>query len=91
MKRSDLIFALILIPLDALMIIAAGLAAYFLRFQAFTALRPVIFEIPFERYFQWIALVTLVYLLLFALSGLYTIGYRRIRNELQRIDRKSVV
>lgn len=85
MKRSDLLFALVLIPLDAFMIIAAGLAAYFLRFQAFTALRPVIFEIPFQRYLGWVFLVALVYLCIFAFSGLYTIGYRRIRNELQRI------
>lgn len=85
MKRSDLIFALLLIPLDFVMLSAAGIAAYFLRFQALTALRPVIFEIPFFQYLLWTAIVAFFYIVVFAFSGLYAIGYRKITNELQRI------
>lgn len=85
MKRSDLIFALLLIPLDFIMLNAAGIAAYFLRFQALTALRPVIFEIPFSQYLFWTTIVALFYAVVFAFSGLYTIGYRKITNEVQRI------
>lgn len=85
MKRSDLIFALVLVPLDFIMIIAAGCAAYFLRFQWLVAFRPVIFEIPFTQYIFWVMLSALFFILVFACSGLYAIGYRKISNELQRI------
>lgn len=85
MKRSDLIFALLLVPLDFMMIIAAGCAAYFLRFQWLVAFRPVIYDIPFPRYLFWVTLTAIFFILVFAFSGLYAIGYRKVSNELQRI------
>ncbi|MBI4252874.1 sugar transferase [Candidatus Uhrbacteria bacterium] len=85
MKRSDLIFALLLVPLDFLMIIAAGCVAYFLRFQSLVSFRPVIYEIPFQHYLFWVTLVAFFFLVVFAFSGLYAIGYRKISNELQRV------
>lgn len=85
MKRSDLIFALLLVPLDFIMIIAAGCAAYFLRFQWLVAFRPVIYEIPFPHYLFWVMLAALFFIFVFACSGLYAIGYRKVSNELQRI------
>lgn len=85
MKRSDLTFAAILIPLDFFMLMSAGIFAYFLRFTAFASIRPVILEIPFAEYIVWSALVALFFIAILALSGLYSIGFRRIQNEVQRI------
>lgn len=85
MKRSDLIFATLLIPIDFCMIIAAGLAAYFLRFGTLTTIRPVVLEIPFFYYLALTIAVACFYIFVFAASGLYRIGYQRIHNEMQRI------
>lgn len=76
MKRSDLIFTAILLPVDFLMFVLAGLAAYFLRTsQLISQWRPVLFNInlPFERYFKTVLIVALLWLIIFALSGLYKI------------------
>ncbi|MEK7619497.1 MAG: sugar transferase [Patescibacteria group bacterium] len=67
------------------MLIAAGIAAYFLRFQTFVSLRPVLFEIPFAQFFAYLVGVSLVFLCVFALSGLYRMGHTRIRNEIQKL------
>ncbi len=86
MKRSDLVFATLLIPIDFCMIVAAGLAAYFLRFGTLSTIRPVILEIPFSHYLGWTTAVACFYIVVFAASGLYRIGYQRIHNEVQKIS-----
>jgi exopolysaccharide biosynthesis polyprenyl glycosylphosphotransferase len=76
MKQSELIFTAILVPLDYLMLVAAGLAAYFFRTSNWVAnWRPVLFSInlPFERYFGLVLLISIFLLALFAISGLYKI------------------
>lgn len=76
MKRSDLIFTAILLPVDFLMLVLAGLVAYFLRTsQLISQWRPVLFNInlPFERYFELTLMVSLFWLVIFALAGLYKI------------------
>jgi len=74
MKRSEIIFTAILVPVDFLMLVLAGLAAYFLRISPWIAQwRPVLFTIrlPFERYLGLVLLVSLIWLIIFALAGLY--------------------
>lgn len=76
MKRSELIFTAILVPVDYLMLVLAGLAAYFLRTSSLVAeWRPVLFSVnlPFNRYFGLVLLVAVFLLLVFAVSGLYVI------------------
>jgi exopolysaccharide biosynthesis polyprenyl glycosylphosphotransferase len=86
LKKSELIFSVILVPLDFLMLIAAALAAYFLRFQAVVAFRPIIYEMPIWNFLNIAAGMALVWLIIFALSGLYAIGgTRRILDELAKI------
>jgi len=86
LKKSELIFSVILVPLDFLMFIMAALAAYFLRFETFAALRPIIYEMPFGNFLNIAALTGFIWLAIFALSGLYTIGgTRRILDELAKI------
>lgn len=75
MKRSELIFTAILVPVDYLMLVLAGLAAYGLRTSSLVAQwRPVLFSfnLPFERYFGLALLVSLVWLVVFGLVGLYS-------------------
>jgi len=76
MKKSELIFTSILVPLDFLMLVGAGLAAYFLRTNPWLVqYRPVLFHInlPFSRYLILLLVVSLFLLIVFALVGLYKI------------------
>lgn len=71
MKRPDLTFSILLLPLDYLMLILTALTTYWLRFAALTELRPVIYEIPFKIYFLGSLVISLFFLLIFASAGLY--------------------
>lgn len=88
MKQSkDLFFGFLLLPLDYLMLILAGLSAYYLRFSAFYVdIRPIIFELPLNNYLKVLFFVALIYILVFAFSGLYPIGgFKRLAKELAKI------
>lgn len=89
MKRSELIFTAILVPLDFLMLIGAGLAAYLLRISPWiTQHRPVLFSLnlPFEKYLILIFSVSLFLLIVFALVGLYKIQpVRRLLGDFFKI------
>jgi len=80
MKKSELIFSALLVPVDFLMLILAGIAAYFLRVSPLVAKwRPVLFSInlPFERYFFLLLAVSVLGLIIFAIVGLYNVFPQR--------------
>ncbi len=85
MKRADLIFTSILVPVDFVMLILAGVVSYFLRFQALSDVRPVLYTIALPQFLHYTILAALGYLLVFAISGLYEIGFYRIKNEIPKI------
>jgi len=86
MKRFDLFFSAILLPLDFTMLILAAIVAYFLRFEsAVTEFRPVIYELPFSEYFGGVALIAIGWIIIFALAGLYQIKRRKVSSEFLRI------
>ena len=74
MKRAELIFTAALVPIDYLMLVLAGLAAYWLRTSTLLAdWRPVLFgvNLPLEKYLGLVALIGFFMLIIFALTGLY--------------------
>ncbi|TSC74372.1 MAG: Undecaprenyl-phosphate glucose phosphotransferase [Parcubacteria group bacterium Gr01-1014_44] len=75
MKKSELFFNTILLPFDFLMIILAGLATYFFRTKILSSFRPVFFEfnLPFEEYILLVLLVAILFIVIFAVSGLYNL------------------
>ena len=80
MKKSELIFSALLVPIDFLMFLSAGIAAYFLRVSPIVAKwRPVLFalNLPFERYFIILLIVSCFGIIIFAISGLYKISAQR--------------
>lgn len=84
MKRSEIIFNALLVPLDYLMLLTAATAAYFLRLSPPVAsLRPAVFtvDLPSERYFALAAIVALCWLAAFAAAGLYQMKTNRRRTE----------
>jgi len=87
MKRAELFFSFLLVPLDFLAIILAGISAYYLRFTTLaTEIRPVIFSLPFGQYFNILSLIALAWLVIFALARLYNIkGSRRLTEEVYRV------
>ncbi|MDP3730918.1 MAG: sugar transferase [bacterium] len=75
MKKSELFFNTILLPFDFLMIIVAGLATYFFRTKILSSFRPVLFELnlPFEEYFLLVSAAAILFVIIFAVSGLYSL------------------
>lgn len=86
MRRLDLTFTALLLPLDFLAFCAAGVTAYALRTsQIFLELRPILQEIPFLPYIAAMGVFSLVWMALFMMAGLYSTRLRRAWNELGRI------
>jgi exopolysaccharide biosynthesis polyprenyl glycosylphosphotransferase len=87
MKKSELIFAGILVPLDFLALLLAAMSAYQIRFADITAdIRPIIFSLPFEDYLRIVVPVALFWLIIFAFAGLYTVkGFSKITSEASRV------
>ncbi|MBI5728732.1 MAG: sugar transferase [Candidatus Magasanikbacteria bacterium] len=78
MKRFELFFLFLQLPIDFVMIVLAGSTAYFLRFsKTVTAIRPVVFNIPWERYWPVLAIAAAGWIIIFALSGLYSTNPNR--------------
>ncbi len=85
MKRSELAFNLISIPVDWLMLISAGVIAFFLRFEL-ADVRPILYALTPYEYVRVLILVSPGILLLLALAGLYNLkGTRRFSAEFIRI------
>ena len=73
MKRTELLFSVLLVPVDFCLLLLAGWLAYRLRFQAFvTDIRPVLYDFSPLVYFRSVVLVAIGWLVIFALLGLYT-------------------
>lgn len=87
MKKSELFFTFLLVPLDFIMIILAGLSAYYIRFAQFTTgIRPVIFNLPFGGYFKILIIIAVSWLVIFAFAGLYNIkDARKLAKEVYRV------
>lgn len=85
MKKTELTFNLISIAVDILMIIVAGLAAFFFRFRL-ADVRPILFDLSLTHYIQNLLLVMPIIIALLALAGLYNLkGTRRTSSELLKI------
>jgi len=86
MKKSELFLTFLLLPLDILAIFAGGLAAYALRFHpALAGIRPVIFQLPLDRYIAILTLAVILWIVVFAFAGLYNTRPRPLKKELVRL------
>ncbi|MFA6391931.1 MAG: sugar transferase [Patescibacteria group bacterium] len=87
MNKSELSFSAILVPLDFVVIVLAGLASYGLRFGSFVSeLRPVIYEMPLKEFIPILIFASLLWVIVFAFSGLYSIrSTRKMVEEFTKI------
>ncbi|HVZ11025.1 MAG TPA: sugar transferase [Candidatus Paceibacterota bacterium] len=78
MKKSELFFNVIRVPLDFAMLLVAGVVTYLFRTQIISAFRPVLFtvELPLLNYFFLVVGVSCVFIGAYAISGLYLIRPR---------------
>lgn len=72
MKRIELFFMVLRVPVDYVSLILAGVVAYFLRFQTFAGYRRVVFSLPFPEFMRLVGAIAVGWVVLFAFSGLYT-------------------
>jgi len=86
MKLSDLIFTVILVPLNFVTLIAAGIAAYYSRFlPQLTAIRPVRFDLTIDEYTNIVIFTALAWVVIFAVLGLYSTQRQKLAGELSKI------
>jgi exopolysaccharide biosynthesis polyprenyl glycosylphosphotransferase len=88
MKKSELIFNLISIPVDIAALAAAGIVSFYLRLyaQRYEAVGPVLFDLQLGDLMHVLERVIPVLLIVFALLGLYNLrGTRRFIHEFNRI------
>lgn len=78
MKKSELFFAILLVPVDFLMIVAAAVIAYWFRFApSILEIKPVLFDFPFSEYLKVVLIIAPFFLIIFALEGLYSLRSTR--------------
>ncbi len=78
--------SVLLVPLDYAALIGAAVLAYFIRFESVAELRPIRFFLPLPEFLELAAIVAAVWILVFALAGLYATAARRSwRSEFARI------
>jgi exopolysaccharide biosynthesis polyprenyl glycosylphosphotransferase len=78
MKRSELFFSAIQVPVDFAMIVLAAITAYVVRnVPELLILKPKLYNYPFDLYLKIVLAVTPVFIVIYALQGLYTIKSTR--------------
>lgn len=88
MKRSDLFFAFVLIPVDVAMIIVAFILAHYFRVDL--EVLPVVYDIGLREYLRYSLYLMPAWITLFALNGLYRIrSDRNFANDFFRIFSSS--
>ncbi len=75
------------VPVDFLMLVFAGISAYFLRFTGWAvALKPILFELTLVEFLSITAWVGFGWLVIFALTGLYSTNpNRKLAPDLTRV------
>ena len=78
MRKAEFIFNTLTLPIDFVMLLLAGITTYVFRTKILSSFRPVLFtlDLPFEKYMFLVALLSLVLIGAFAISGLYSLRYR---------------
>lgn len=88
MKRSELFFSSLLVPVDFLMILAAGIFAYYFRFSAIAiGWKPVIFDLSLRDFLEILIFADFFILVIFSIAGLYNLKLtRRLIEEFFQIS-----
>ncbi|MBU0661491.1 sugar transferase [Patescibacteria group bacterium] len=87
MKRFELFFMVLQVPIDAVMLLCAALSAYALRLsERVVVARPVLFDFSLIQFLEYAFWPIVIWIVLFAFAGLYTPQvHRRFAKDMSRI------
>lgn len=87
MKKSELIFNVLLVPIDFVMIILAGFLAFYVRFAPqVSVLRPVGFEMDYSSFMEIVFAIAPIFIGFLAFFGLYSLSsVRRFWKEILHV------
>jgi len=93
MKRSELFFSAIQVPVDFLMILLAALTAFSIRnIPEILALKPKLYSFPFDIYLKIVLMTIPLFLFIYAIEGLYDIrSTRKFWKEMLRVFRATSI
>lgn len=85
MKRTELLFNLLSIPVDFLMLAAAGIVSFYLRLNFESYVGPVLYNLQLHDFLLLLVKIAPVLLVVFGVLGLYNLrGTRRFIHEFNR-------
>ena len=78
MKKADLFFNVLRLPMDFLMLLTAGATTYIFRTEILRTFRPVLFEfnLPLVTYLYLVIFVSALFIISYTISGLYSMKVR---------------
>lgn len=86
MKKSELVFNLISVPIDAIMLFLAGLASFYLRLKPEVYAKPIVYELTIQKFLSFGLYIIPLLIIIFAIFGLYNMrGLRRSWQEFYRV------
>jgi exopolysaccharide biosynthesis polyprenyl glycosylphosphotransferase len=86
MKKFNLFFTAIRVPLDFLSLFFAGLTAFALRYSPyFQELRAITFDLSYLNFITILTIASLAWLPIFAMHGLYSTNLPRLAEEIKHI------
>jgi exopolysaccharide biosynthesis polyprenyl glycosylphosphotransferase len=93
MKKSELFFSALQVPVDFAMVVFAGLAAFFLRrWDEVIRFKPILYEYSLREYLQALILVGAYFVIVYAIDGLYnTRATRRTLGEVYSVFRATMI
>ncbi len=66
------------VPIDYIVLILAGISAFYLRFSDWAiSMRPVVFDITLSEFTAFVSVISIVWLVIFAIAGLYSVNPNR--------------
>ncbi len=87
MKRSEIFFSAMQLPIDIVMITLAALSAYYVRnIPQILSLRPKLYDLTLSSFMEVVLFVAPIFVLIFAIEGLYQMRTtRRFWQEAYRV------
>jgi len=82
MKKSELIFNIVSVPIDAIMLLLAGLASFYLRLEPTVIAKPIIYQLDIKQYLGFALSIIPLLVLFLSFLGLYNMrGVRKFWRE----------
>jgi exopolysaccharide biosynthesis polyprenyl glycosylphosphotransferase len=86
MKKTELLFNIISIPVDAIMLLCAGIVSFYFRGHFTQIVGPIIYQLSLSQFLEVIEKIIPALIIIFAFLGLYNLkGTRKFLQELSKI------